>query len=211
MKFLINHIKQQYHIKDYKFGLIISVVAISVIGIMMVGSAKPDFMTKQIMGVILGFGAMVVVSLIDYKWIMNFYWILYVINLILLIAVKIPGLGHSANGAQRWINLGFMQLQPSDLTKILLIIFFARFFSDRELKISSPKVIIQSVRCYSVAHPYCDTAESFHYNLYRSAFLCSHFSGRIKLQICRNSSCDYDSCRCDLSCRCGAAESAFFA
>ena len=48
MKFLINHIKQQYHIKDYKFGLIISVVAISVIGIMMVGSAKPDFMTKQI-------------------------------------------------------------------------------------------------------------------------------------------------------------------
>ena len=112
MKFLINHIKQQYHIKDYKFGLIISVVAISVI---------------------------------DYKWIMNFYWILYVINLILLIAVKIPGLGHSANGAQRWINLGFMQLQPSDLTKILLIIFFARFFSDRELKISSPKVIIQSV------------------------------------------------------------------
>ena len=145
MKFLINHIKQQYHIKDYKFGLIISVVAISVIGIMMVGSAKPDFMTKQIMGVILGFGAMVVVSLIDYKWIMNFYWIFYVINLILLIAVKIPGLGHSANGAQRWINLGFMQLQPSDLTKILLIIFFARFFSDRELKISSPKVIIQSV------------------------------------------------------------------
>ena len=145
MKFLINHIKPQYHIKDYKFGLIISVVAISVIGIMMVGSAKPDFMTKQIMGVILGFGAMVVVSLIDYKWIMNFYWILYVINLILLIAVKIPGLGHSANGAQRWINLGFMQLQPSDLTKILLIIFFARFFSDRELKISSPKVIIQSV------------------------------------------------------------------
>ena len=94
---------------------------------------------------IAGFGAMVVVSLIDYKWIMNFYWILYVINLILLIAVKIPGLGHSANGAQRWINLGFMQLQPSDLTKILLIIFFARFFSDRELKISSPKVIIQSV------------------------------------------------------------------
>ena len=84
MKFLINHIKQQYHIKDYKFGLIISVVAISVIGIMMVGSAKPDFMTKQIMGVILGFGAMVVVSLIDYKWIMNFYWILYVVNLILL-------------------------------------------------------------------------------------------------------------------------------
>ncbi len=50
MKFLINHIKQQYHIKDYKFGLIISVVAISVIGIMMVGSAKPDFMTNRSWG-----------------------------------------------------------------------------------------------------------------------------------------------------------------
>ena len=83
LQIFINHIKQQYHIKDYKFGLIISVVAISVIGIMMVGSAKPDFMTKQIMGVILGFGAMVVVSLIDYKWIMKFFiGYIYVINLI---------------------------------------------------------------------------------------------------------------------------------
>ena len=139
MKFLINHIKQQYHIKDYKFGLIISVVAISVIGIMMVGSAKPDLMTKQIMGVILGFGAMIVVSLIDYKWIMNFYWVLYVVNLLLLIAVKIPGLGHAANGAQRWINLGFMQLQPSDLTKILLIIFLPDFFLTGSLRSAVPK------------------------------------------------------------------------
>ncbi len=199
MKFLINHIKQQYHIKDYKFGLIISVVAISVIGIMMVGSAKPDFMTKQIMGVILGFGAMVVVSLIDYKWIMNFYWILYVINLILLIAVKIPGLGHSANGAQRWINLGFMQLQPSDLTKILLIIFFARKM--RAQKSAAIQIVVERFGCVTIRMS----------DGISSAFLCSHFSGRIKLQICRNSSCDYDSCRCDLSCRCGAAESAFFA
>ena len=124
MKFLINHIKQQYHIKDYKFGLIISVVAISVIGIMMVGSAKPDFMTKQIMGVILGFGAMVVVSLIDYKWIMNFYWILYFLSVFMLAIVLVPGIGEVVNGARRWINLGFTTFQPSELAKILLILFF---------------------------------------------------------------------------------------
>ena len=128
MKFLINHIKQQYHIKDYKFGLIISVVAISVIGIMMVGSAKPDFMTKQIMGVILGFGAMVVVSLIDYKWIMNFYWILYVMNLILLIAVKIPGLGHSANGAQQMDQPRVYAASAFRLDKNTSYYFFCQIF-----------------------------------------------------------------------------------
>ena len=45
----------------------------------------------------------------------------------ILLLVLVPGIGASANGATRWIDLGFFQLQPSEFTKILLLLFFAKF------------------------------------------------------------------------------------
>ena len=145
MKFLLKNIKSRYSIKDYRFSLVALVIALSIFGVFMVRSARPDFMNRQIMGVVLGIAAMVVISLIDYKWVLNLYWPLYGLNIVLLLAIWIPGLGRTVNGARRWLNLGFTQLQPSDLTKILLILFFAKFLSDREKVINSPKVIIQAV------------------------------------------------------------------
>ena len=145
MKFLLKNIKSRYSIKDYRFSLVALVIALSIFGVFMVRSARPDFMSRQIMGVALGIAAMVVISLIDYKWVLNLYWPLYGLNIVLLLAIWIPGLGRTVNGARRWLNLGFTQLQPSDLTKILLILFFAKFLSDREKVINSPKVIIQAV------------------------------------------------------------------
>lgn len=141
----MKNIKLHYDLKDYRFSLIIPVVILSVIGIFMVRSARPDLVNRQIMGVILGVAAMAVISLIDYNWVLNLYWPLYILNLLLLAAIWIPGIGVEANGARRWLNLGITQLQPSDLTKILMILFFARFLSDREKKINSPKLILQAV------------------------------------------------------------------
>ena len=68
MKFL-----KKYNLKDYNFILVISVLALSVIGILAVGSALPSAQSKQIIGVILGIIAMIVVSLIDFEWVLNFY------------------------------------------------------------------------------------------------------------------------------------------
>ena len=144
MKFFLKKLNLHYNIKDYKLGLVIPVIVLSVIGILMVGSARPDYMDRQILGVVLGIIAMIVISLIDYKWILNLYWPMYFLNLVFLAAIWIPGLGVSANGARRWLNLGF-QFQPSDLTKILMILFFARFLSDRECEINRPKVILQAI------------------------------------------------------------------
>ena len=145
MKVFLKNIKLHYDLKDYRFSLVVPVVILSIIGIFMVRSARPDLMNRQIMGVILGVAAMVVISLIDYNWVLNLYWPLYILNLLLLAAIWIPGIGVEANGARRWLNLGITQLQPSDLTKILMILFFARFLSDREKKINSPKLILQAV------------------------------------------------------------------
>ena len=91
MKKLFSNMKQRYSLRDYKFSLVVLVLAISVIGIFMVRSARPEYMTRQILGVVLGVAVMVVISLIDYNWVLNFYWLLYGINLILLIAVLLVG------------------------------------------------------------------------------------------------------------------------
>ena len=143
LKFYLQNIKQRYHIKDYKFSLVVLVLILSIIGIFMVGSARPDLQTKQIMGVFIGIGAMAIISLIDYKWVLNFYWLLYGINLLFLIAVPIFGV--SANGAKRWLDIGITQFQPSDLTKILMILFFAKFLSDREAAVNDKKTILQGI------------------------------------------------------------------
>ena len=143
MKFLFKNIKQRYSIRDYRFSLIFLVLTISVIGIFMVGSARPDLMTRQIMGVGLGVIAMLVISLIDYRWILSLYWPIYGLNIIMLATVLL--FGETRNNATRWLNLGFVQFQPSDLTKILMILFYAKFLMEREDSIKNLKTIIQGV------------------------------------------------------------------
>ena len=73
---------KQYRLRDYKFRLVLWVIALTVLGIMIIGSADSDVQSKQIIGLILGLIAMVIVSLIDYTWLLKFYWIFYFIDYI---------------------------------------------------------------------------------------------------------------------------------
>lgn len=114
-----------YHLKDYKFNLVVLVIALSILGVLAVGSAKEIYQSRQIAGLIIGIIAMVIVSLIDYVWVLNFYWIIYGFVVLILGAVLV--IGDKVNGATRWIDLGFTTFQPSELAKILLILFFAKF------------------------------------------------------------------------------------
>lgn len=130
-----------YKLRDYKFSLVLLVFALSVIGVMVVGSAKASVQNKQIFGVCVGFVLMIIVSLIDYIWILNFYWIIYAVAILSLLSVLI--FGHTANGAKRWIDLGFTTFQPSELAKILLILFFARFLMDHKDDINDAVTLIK--------------------------------------------------------------------
>ena len=123
---------KQYKLKNYKFILVLYVVTLTVIGILLIGSAKPSVQNKQIFGMVLSLAMMLIVSLIDYKFMAGM--------LILVIAV-----GKSAGGAQRWIQFpGGFQFQPSELAKILIILFFAYFFMKYEEKLNTPKVLFAS-------------------------------------------------------------------
>lgn len=143
MKFL--KITKPYHLKDYKFTLIILVMAISFLGVLVIGSANESYQGKQIIGLVAAVILMVVVSVIDYVWIANFYWIFYILSVGMLAIVLIPGVGEVVNGARRWINLGFTNFQPSELAKIFLIIFFAKFIMVHEEDLSSKRTILKAV------------------------------------------------------------------
>lgn len=134
---------KQYRLSDYRFRLILWVVALSILGILIIGSADADFQKKQIYGLILGVVAMVFVSLFDYTWILNFYWLIYLLSAVLLGLVLLFGV--ERNGATRWINFAGFQFQPSDVAKILLILFFAKFFENHEDHISKFRVIVLSL------------------------------------------------------------------
>lgn len=130
-----------YKLKDYKFSLAILVIALSILGVLVVGSAKASLQNKQIFGVCVGVVVMIIVSLIDYVWVLNFYWLIYAaavgsLSLVLLVGQKV-------NGARRWINLGFTTFQPSELAKILLILFFAKFIMNHADDINDKMTIIK--------------------------------------------------------------------
>ena len=63
---------KQYKLRFYNFRLIIFLLAISLIGVTLVGTAASDLRSKQFAGVILGLIVMLILSLLDYSWIMNF-------------------------------------------------------------------------------------------------------------------------------------------
>ncbi|MCI9440894.1 MAG: FtsW/RodA/SpoVE family cell cycle protein [Ruminococcus sp.] len=143
MKTFIQTIRQRYHLKDYKFSLVALVLAISIIGVFIVGSAQASLQGKQAQGVVLGVIAMVIISLIDYEWVLSFHWVMYAVNFVLLAAVLLIGV--NTNGATRWLNLGFIQFQPSDLTKIITILFYAKLLMKWEQSINNKRFIMAAV------------------------------------------------------------------
>lgn len=132
-----------YNVKEYKFNLVITVMALTILGILVVGSAKESVQNKQIVGMVIGIVAMVVISLIDYVWILNFYWILYGLNIVMLVITRL--FGTEVNGAKRWFDIGFTNVQPSELTKLVLILFFAKFLMEHQEDLNNMRTIITAV------------------------------------------------------------------
>ncbi len=131
----------KYKVESYRFSLYLIVIALAGIGVLLVGSAESSLQRRQLAGVIIGVVLMTVVSLINYSFILIFYRIMYLVNIALLLMVQF--FGESSNNAQRWLKIGGIQFQPSELCKILLILFFAQYIMEHEEDLNKPKTIFK--------------------------------------------------------------------
>ncbi len=127
--------------------LLIVVLMLLALGIVMVLSASAPsaladyqdsykYVKTQAGAAVLGIGVMLLLSRVDYRKFRKFYKVIYLFSVAILFTVLIPKIGVSSNGARRWIKLGF-QLQPSEITKIGMIIFFAGYYSDDKNKLDT--------------------------------------------------------------------------
>ncbi len=127
---------KQYSFSKYKFSLVFISILVGLIGVLVITSANASLQKRQLMGIAIGVCVMIIISLIDYHWIAKFSIPFYVLNIALLLLVI--RMGVNANNAVRWINIGGIQFQPSEFSKVFLIIFFAKLFSDHQERLNKP-------------------------------------------------------------------------
>ncbi len=135
--------------KPFDFWLFITVLILLSLGLIMVFSASAPtaekefndiyhIIKRQLVFAVLGVGAMLFAANYDYRKIgkktVNG---LMVASVILLILVLIPGIGVERNKSWRWIEIGGIQFQPSEMAKLALILFFAYYLSKRKKPLKS--------------------------------------------------------------------------
>ncbi len=129
--------------KPFDFWILMTVLVLFAIGLVMLFSASAayaytyegstyHFLIKQLEYGAIGIAAMFFISGIDYhKW-GKISPILMVVTIVLLILVRIPGIGRNINGSWRWIYIGPQSFQPSELLKIAVILFFSFSLAKRK-------------------------------------------------------------------------------
>lgn len=118
------------------FAYLMFIFILAAIGVVMLYSAAnghwQPWALNQLLRFLIGLGVMLVLAMIDVKYFMRYAYFFYFGVLLLLIVVEVGG--YVGMGAQRWINLGFMKLQPSELMKIAMVLALARYFHATSLQ-----------------------------------------------------------------------------
>ena len=123
-------------------------VLLVIIGLIMLFSASfarayyitgnsASYFTSQAIFAVLGIGAMYAMSRVPYEWYYKLSRLIYGVTILLLLAVLL--VGSTVNGSTRWLNLGFTQLQPSEIAKLSLIISLSVLMTRNQKDIKSPR------------------------------------------------------------------------
>lgn len=126
-------------LKQWDWSLLIVTLVLLVIGVIMVFEASVvdafqqfgdqlHYARLQFRWSIIGLIGMVILGLIPFDWLKKYALPFFVVSLVMLFLVILPGVGTRVGGASRWINLGFFNLQPSELAKLAIILYFAALF-----------------------------------------------------------------------------------
>src|SRR5215475_1317073 len=117
-------------LRHFSWSFLTIIIAVACLGFAMLYSAADGhadpWMSRQAGRFAIGLCVLVTVALIDFRFWMRYAYALYGLSFLLLVYVEIAG--HTGMGAQRWIQLGPLQIQPSEMMKIALILALARYF-----------------------------------------------------------------------------------
>ena len=124
-----------YKFKNLNWTLIFSVFFLSLIGLIMIFSASNsegmNATYSQLLKIIFGFSVMFVVAMIDINNWQKYSFILYVLGVVILLYATFYG--YIGKGSRRWINFLGVNIQPSEIMKVFLILGLAKFFEERKI------------------------------------------------------------------------------
>ena len=126
--------------------LLAAVLVLLMFGVVMVYSASAVyagarlgdplwFFKRQAIGAVIGLAALLAVMKMGYQRLEALAVPLVIVSLALLVLVQVPGLGHAAGGARRWMKLGSIVFQPSELAKVALVLWLARSLAKKQERI----------------------------------------------------------------------------
>jgi len=133
---------------EINWGLILLLTVVSGVGIAMLysvaGRSFDPWATNQLIRFVLGMAALFVVALVDIRVWLNLAYPAYAVALLLLVAVEF--FGSTGMGAQRWIEIGPVRLQPSEVMKLAMVLTLARYFHGLTLdQISRPIYLLPTL------------------------------------------------------------------
>ncbi len=123
-------------------GLLVVMLLLMSIGLLMMTSVSVEianelygdpffFLKRQVFFTVLAIAIGLGTLLVPVRFWYNISPLLLVASYVLLALVLVPGIGHEVNGSSRWINLGFYNLQPSEMAKLFLVFYFAAYLERR--------------------------------------------------------------------------------
>ncbi len=122
--------------RSFPWFLLLLIMCIGAVGVFNLHSAAaahdPHLYLKQLGWFGIGFAVMVVVLLPDYRVTENFAYVVYAVVCLLLLAVLLQG--RSAGGARRWLVVGALSFQPSEIAKLATVLCLARYLSTKAPK-----------------------------------------------------------------------------
>ncbi|MGH3850978.1 MAG: FtsW/RodA/SpoVE family cell cycle protein, partial [Pseudonocardiaceae bacterium] len=124
-------ILQKRSFRDFDWLVAVLAIAIVCFGAWEIHNAQPTetYWQKQLIGLGIALVAMLLIAFSDYRRLVELAPILYVLGLLLLVIVLVPGIGVKINGQRCWIELPKMgRFQPSEFMKIPVVLMLARYF-----------------------------------------------------------------------------------
>jgi len=159
-------VKQPFFIKGFakiNWVIVICVITLAIFGIVMIYSASSYnaeknfgdsfyFVNKQIIGFVLGLGAMIFCYFFNYQLLQKFMYPALILGLLVLGLVLIPGVGVELYGAKRWISIFGVSFQASEIAKFCFIIFASAYMAKYKDKMSHffgalPVLIVGTIMC----------------------------------------------------------------